>query len=210
MTMTKNELEVLHKYMDSCSQYLEFGSGESTVYAASLSSITRIDSVESSKAFVDEDLKCNGAISDALASGKLLFHFIDIGETCKWGRPVNNAKRHLWPNYSLSVYSHKSDHDLVLIDGRFRVSCTLSSLLNTPERCIIMIHDFWNREEYHLVLRYLDVLETADTLAVFSKKRNIDSKKVSALISKYQYLPDDKTTAFKIIKMLRRCVRGRS
>lgn len=191
--MTKDELRLLHSYLDSSKNYLEFGSGESTIYASNVPTIQHIDSVESSERHVREHLQPNAAITCALLKGKLVFHIIDIGETLDWGYPYNENRKHLWPNYSLSVFTIQSHHDLVLVDGRFRVACTLSCILNTPEDCNIMIHDFWNRPEYHIVLKYLRIKDKVDTLGVFSKKQEYDPNKLQSLIKTYQYIPDDKT-----------------
>lgn len=202
MTMTKGEKNLLHSYMDSSTHYLEFGAGESTVYAAKSPMIKTIDSVESSPKYVDENLRPNENIVMALAANRLCFHIIDIGETIAWGRPKDRAKRHLWPSYSASVFSKNEQFDLVLVDGRFRVACTLNSILNTTDDCVIMIHDFWNRPEYHVVLRYLETRDKVDTLGVFSKKRHINLAEVESLIKKYQYLPNDKTLLFQLKKHL--------
>jgi hypothetical protein len=48
MTMTLKELDVLHEYIDSSTYYLEFGSGESTIYASKSTNLKTINSVESS------------------------------------------------------------------------------------------------------------------------------------------------------------------
>ncbi|MDO9104355.1 MAG: hypothetical protein Q7U57_05280 [Methylovulum sp.] len=189
MTMTTDELDILHAHLDSSTQFLEFGAGASTLYAASVPSIKRIDSVESSESYINENLKPNPLIADALSAGKLLFHVIDIGRTSFWGYPAGFCKKHQWPNYSLSIFSRKSEHDLVLIDGRFRVACTLNCILNTPPNCKIIIHDFWNRPDYHIVLPFLETKDKADTLGLFAKKEGIDYGKVTSLIGKYQYQP---------------------
>lgn len=189
MTMTIDELNILHKHIDLSTRFLEFGSGASTLYAAGVPSITQIDSVESSAEFVNENLKHHPIISDALSAGRLLFHIVDIGKTFYWGYPASFCKKHLWPNYSLRIFSRKSEHDLVLIDGRFRVACTLNCILNTPPDCKIMIHDFWNRPYYHIVLPFLETREKADTLGIFAKKERIDRHQVKSLIEKYQYFP---------------------
>jgi len=189
MTMTSSELTILHDQMDTSTRFLEFGAGASTLYAAGVPSIQHIDSVESSAAFINQNLKPNPVISKAIAAGKLLFHVVDIGRTSFWGYPSGFCKKHQWPNYSLGIFSKKSEHDLVLIDGRFRVACTLNCLLNTPQNCKIIIHDFWNRPDYHVVLPFLEIQAKADTLGLFVKKDHIDQGKVKAMLKKYQYLP---------------------
>lgn len=210
MTMTKGELEILHSYIDSSSNYLEFGSGESTIYASKSPTIKTIDSVESSQKYIEDNLKPNADIVMALSANKLRFHIIDIGETITWGYPKDKSKKHLWPNYSLSVFSENRNYDLVLVDGRFRIACALNCILSTPDNCTIIIHDFWNRPQYHVVLRYLEVKDRVDTLGVFSKRSNIDLQKVQSLIKIFQYLPDDKTLLFKIKNKLTKRFNGRS
>ncbi|MDP2904347.1 MAG: hypothetical protein Q8N96_14775 [Methylovulum sp.] len=189
MTMTTDELDILHTHINASTRFLEFGAGASTLYAASVPGIKQIDSVESSESYINENLKHHPAISDALSAGKLLFHVIDIGKTSLWGYPTGFCKKHQWPNYSLSIFSRKSEHDLVLIDGRFRVACTLNCILNTPSNCKIIIHDFWNRSDYHIVLPFLETKAKADTLGLFAKKEGIDHRKIKSLIEKYQYKP---------------------
>lgn len=188
--MTNGELDLLHQYLDASVLYLEFGAGDSTLYAAEARSILKMDSVESSHTFI-ENLKSHKIILEALEKQKMVFHEIDIGETGSWGYPMNYEKKHLWPNYSLSVFSRESKHDLIFIDGRFRVSCALNALLNTPPSCKIMIHDFWDRPYYHVLLKYLDVANRADTLGVFTKKGKIDRAEIQKMILAYQYLPGD-------------------
>jgi hypothetical protein len=209
MTMTKGELDLLHKHLDLCVRYLEFGSGESTLYAADRPAIIKIDSVESSQSFVDNHLKRQEIIIKALVQKKLVFHMIDIGEVNLWGGPMNSLKRHLWPNYSLSVFHQESKHDLALIDGRFRVSCTLNSILNTPDYCKIIIHDFWNRPQYHVLLRYLQVVERIDTLGVFAKKKGVNHAEIQKMIVEYQYLPGDELEAGLLDRLTKKILNWR-
>lgn len=198
MTMTKGELDVLHSHLESTSTYLEFGAGASTVYAAGLPWIKHIDSVESSESFIETHLKLFPVIEKAIRAQKLNFLMVDIGDTRKWGFPKHHTKKHLWPNYPLCVFTKKSVHDLVLIDGRFRVSSALSCILNTPDNCKIIIHDFWNRKQYHVLLEFLSVKEQVDTMGVFEKKSKVNTKKIQSLIKKYQYLPNDRTIYYKM------------
>ena len=192
MTMTPAELKLLHHYIDQSSHYLEFGSGQSTRYAADISTIQTIDSVESSEDYIQAELMPHVEIQAALKMQKLRFHLVDIGETGEWGEPINSEKKHLWPNYALSIFARPSQHDTVLIDGRFRVACAMSCLLNTPANTKLLIHDFWNRPEYHILLRVLTPIARADTLGVFAKKTSLDVNKIQTLMMIYQYHPNDR------------------
>ena len=198
MTMSDGELEVLHKYLGQASHYLEFGSGDSTLHAARTPTIKHIDSVESSHQYIDENLKTQPEIQQAMADKRIDFHIIDIGETQNWGYPKDDSKKHLWPNYSLSVFTQHSQHDLVLIDGRFRVACALSCLLNTPQDCTIMIHDFWNRTKFYLLLQFFDVQCEVDKLGVFRKKSHLNQDKIKRLLKKYQYIVHDNPLSAKL------------
>jgi len=204
MTMTDKELTVLHAYMGDANRYLEFGAGESTVYAANSDNFLSVESVESSKEFIDHLIDKNPLLSVAIEESKLTFHRVDIGETRSWGYPKNKKSRHLWPDYSHSVFNKPSEHDLVLIDGRFRMACALNSILRTPENCIIMIHDFWNRPEYQFILKFLDVREKVDTLGVFTKNKDRNISKIQSLLNKYQYLPGDKRPLERLKSRIRK------
>lgn len=209
-TMTDAEKKMLYSYIGASTNYLEFGSGESTVYASSVPTIKIITSVESSEQFIDEHLKNNADIVDAVTTGKLSFHIVDIGETRNWGYPKDETKKHLWPNYSLSAFRQKTDYDLFFIDGRFRVACTLNCILNSSKNSTILIHDFYGRPEYNVVLNFLNTVDKADTLGVFKKKEGIDLEKVQSLIKIYQYLPKDRTVLDKIKRESAKLFHGRS
>lgn len=208
MTMTQPELDVLHKRLSASKSYLEYGAGASTITAAQSSNLSRIDCVESSAQFIDERVRPDPAVQTAVAAGRLRFHIIDIGPTGDWGAPVDDRARHLWPNYSLSVFSQPGDHDLVLVDGRFRVACTLAAILCTPPNAVIMIHDFfWFRVEYRAVLPFLNVIERADTLAVFAKRADVDRRRVQRSLAEFQYEPDDAPSRLRLSNALRRRLR---
>ena len=195
MTMTTAEFVTLHKYIDKATSYLEFGSGWSTIYASKVAGIRRIDSVESSEDYVNDHVKTEEAVAVAISDGRLNFHLIDLGETAAWGFPVDRSCMTLWPNYCTSVFSRRSDHDLVLVDGRFRVACVLQSLLHAKEDAIVMVHDF-ERVRYHVVLEFVDVIEHTNNLIAFRRKVNFDRDKVESMLKRYQYMPSDSNDYF--------------
>jgi hypothetical protein len=61
--------------------------------------------------------------------------------------------------------------DFVLVDGRFRVACVLSTLVWGTAKPIVAIHDFRDRERYQTILDFFEVEASADTLAVLRSKR---------------------------------------
>ena len=125
---------------------------------------------------------------------RLTIHQVNIGPTRKWGYPESNNCRPLFPNYSASIFEAIDAHaiDFALVDVRFRIVCTLKIILechanNTLE---IAIHDFWHRENYHLLRKYLNVVDRSCSLGVFSIKRSIDTLTAIADYETYKFNPD--------------------
>jgi hypothetical protein len=207
VTITDSELAILHSYLDGAEHYVEFGSGASTIYAASVASLKSIDCVESSPEFFDQSVRSDPGVAEAIRLGRLRVHTVDIGRTEAWGLPADRSKMELWPVYPNGVFAQKNRvHDLVLVDGRFRVACAVAAALNTPDHCIILMHDFPRREDYpfwkppylHEVLTFLDLIEHRDSLAVLQKRTHLNVRKAQSAIKKFQYLPGDRSRLFEL------------
>lgn len=70
--------------------------------------------------------------------------------------------------------SRNNDYEVFLVDGRARVECCTLISKNFP-KAIIAFHDFSNRlwdgiHDYGHALKYYDIKESADTLAILTKK----------------------------------------
>ncbi|MGC1630950.1 MAG: hypothetical protein WA749_02445, partial [Gelidibacter sp.] len=171
--------------------YLEFGSGGSTLRALQKSK-AKIYSVESSLEWIDYLSK--HLIIRLAKNKRLFFHLVNIGKTESWGYPVSNDSKNLFPNYSNSIFDllDSKKIDTVLIDGRFRVACALNVILNlsSNKNTIILIHDFWNREKYEMVLQYLNLVQKVDSLGVFTIKNNLDLSLVKQEYDIYKYIAD--------------------
>lgn len=115
---------------------------------------------------------------------------VNIGVTGKWGYPMNDNNRDYWPAYHSCVFQSNHSYDTVLVDGRFRISCILHACLYCPQDTKILIHDFFNRPNYYVVLPFLKLEERADTLGLFSIKQDTSLKHLAKeYISIYEYLP---------------------
>jgi hypothetical protein len=185
-SMTAKELDVLVDSLGSSRRYLEFGMGNSTRLACQNESINRIDVVESSADYASVIESMYSEIHVAKESGRLHLHLIDIGKTKAWGFPIDDSHKEAWKQYPESVHELEGGWDTVLIDGRFRVACVVNVLLRVDSCCRILIHDFWNRNSYHVVLNYLDVLRSVDTLGVFQKRANCRENELETLRIQYQ------------------------
>lgn len=90
------------------------------------------------------------------------------GDDENWSYPKNDLKKRNWCYYFDPWEKVYFSPDFVLIDGRFRVACLLHLLLNTTDFSImIAIHDYRDREHYHVVENFLDILECKETLYIF-------------------------------------------
>jgi hypothetical protein len=119
---------------------------------------------------------------------------VDIGPTKKWGYPKSNNDQNLFAAYSSKIFESIDSRsiDLALVDGRFRVACTLKVIMSCYENnnLKILIHDFWNRENYHILLKYLDTVNKADTLGLFTIKNNINMRSVEIDYEEYKLNPE--------------------
>ncbi|MFP4370565.1 MAG: hypothetical protein ACLFR2_13390, partial [Candidatus Kapaibacterium sp.] len=124
-------------------------------------------------------------------NSRIFIYHVDVGPTIHWGFPAGEEFREKFPGYSSEIFTkvNKKNIDTVLIDGRFRVACTLNTILelHENEKLKIMIHDFWDREKYHIVLKYLDVIDSAERLGVFKIKNQVNLDLVRKDYEKYKY-----------------------
>lgn len=190
--MTENERELFVKSISESKEYLEFGSGGST-FIVLRTTKANVVSIESDINWINH-MRDNKTIFEEEQFCRLKFVHIDIGEISSMGMPKDKSKIETYPKYSEEIFKildkNKIDKiDTILIDGRFRVACTLNTILNCNKNTKIIIHDFFNREEYHIVLNYLDIIEKADTLGIFKLKENINKDEISKLIEQYKYNP---------------------
>lgn len=188
--MDKNEKGLFKTYIENIGTYLEFGAGGSTLFVLQ-NTKANIFSVESSSQWI-KTLKEYYVIRRNEKKRLKIFH-IDIGQTKEWGYPYDNKLMALFPDYSSKVFSCV-DTDLlevVLIDGRFRIACTLMTILECQRnrKLKILIHDFYYREDYHVVLKYLNEIAKANTLGVFQIKPLLDVESLKEDYDRFKYDP---------------------
>lgn len=188
--MIENELKALDDMLSGSKVYLEFGAGHSTKRASLFPNIERIDCVESDQDLIDQYILSEEYMRLQVEKKRLFIHRVDIGETKAWGYPKNGSSRIKWTNYSEIVHVIGQKWDTILVDGRFRVACVLNLLLIGNEDCRILIHDFWNRNHYHVVLNYLDVINSVGSLGVFRKRKNYSDTELKDLIDQYKFIPE--------------------
>jgi hypothetical protein len=173
--MSEKEILLFDKTITNSKVYLEFGTGGGTLRTL-LNSSAKIYSV-------DSDLNCIRSMQRYWLikyhkNRRLHFFHVDIEPTRELGCPIDEDSRKIFPDYSSSVFSsiEKKEIDTVLIDGRFRIACALRTILecHANKNLVILIHDFWNRPAYFILLKYIREIAVADTLGVFKLRDNIN------------------------------------
>lgn len=184
---TDRERNLFFNYIKCAKSVIEFGSGGSTFDLCNLTGDnTKIYSIEGSKKWYNYMLKWK-FIREKIKQGKLEYKHTNIGKTGKWCYPIENNKNELFRNYySILESGRAKEFDLVFIDGRFRVMCGLLAIKNCNKSIIILIHDFI-REEYQILLKYLNIIEFADSLYAFKIKSQINEYELINDIEQYRY-----------------------
>ncbi|MGG7645793.1 hypothetical protein ACQ5SP_13370 [Rhodovulum sp. YNF3179] len=159
----------------AASVILEYGSGGSTVLASELPGRT-IFSVESDARWAD-GVEAYIAASERTRSSVAL-HRVDLGATGRWGRPKRPARWKDYWRYPVSVWEREDfrQPDLVLVDGLFRMACTLMTLVMTQRPVVLLFDDFMNprdelrtvRPRHAGVLDFLEPVATRGCMAKFT------------------------------------------
>jgi len=109
----------------------------------------------------------------------ILIH-CDIGDIIDWGYPINYKRRNSFIDYFESIWTQELKPDFVLIDGRFRVACFLTSVVLGNPGTMILFDDY-DREYYHVVEEIIKPFEVTLTQALFIVPNNIDKEKAIQL-----------------------------
>ena len=122
---------------------------------------------------LDLGLDCGGANRH--------FKYINIGLTERWGVPVSTrlTPRRLaaWRAYFSAPWQQGDfQPDLILVDGRFRVACALTTILHLADNSswTILFDDYQGRPHYAVVEQFASLEAMVGRMAVFTPKQGID------------------------------------
>ena len=178
--------EKFKEILRSCKVYAEYGCGKSTIWVAHNTS-AKIYSVDTSKIWVDN---VSTEIRDEVQASAL--KFIDLGQTGNWGRPLSYRKVDDFHQYTDWIWKQKPLPDTVLIDGRFRVCCWLTSLKYATPGTKLIFDDYVYRQEYHFVEKYFLPSGYCGRQAFFviPEKSKIDFGEIDADINRFRNVMD--------------------
>jgi len=132
----------------SAQTYGEYGCGKSTKWVVNNTS-AKVIAVDTSEEWVDVVRADNSEDTD-----RLNIQHVDLGDLGAWGRPIDYGKRASFSDYTDHLWNQDTKPDVVLVDGRFRVCCFLTSLKFAAEGTQILFDDYTNRPHYHVVEKY--------------------------------------------------------
>jgi hypothetical protein len=161
--------------------YLEFGSGGSTVYASH--HVATLVSVESDARYLAAVQRKIGACDAELIP-------VDIGLTHDWGRPVfvKPTPRRLarWRRYPQAPWPAFERRgmlpDVVLVDGRFRVACALETLLRVGPECVVLVDDYAGRPQYAEIGSCAELIAMKGRMAVFRAPPDLDRDRCARVL----------------------------
>ena len=177
--------------LESARNYLEYGSGGSTILANRLvNTMVCVDSDANRLADVRRKLAAEEGRKAMMAK---LIH-VNIGLTQDWGMPVfskpTRRRVRRWEYYPSAPWRYyraiAQQPDLILVDGRFRVACVLESLLSLSplSNTQILLDDYADRPHYQIVEQFAD-LEMAGRMAVLRPRRLIDRIQVRRMVRQF-------------------------
>lgn len=186
--LRKLELKLFTKMIDDSNFVVEFGSGGSTL--AILNKRKRLYSVETNGEFY-EYMRRSWLIKRSISKKIFDYIYINIGMTDKWGRPRTFNHIANWSQYFIKPWeeigSNSSRVDLVYIDGRFRIPACLYSIkmlvMSSNLDCMILFHDYFSRPVYHIVSRFLILIDSENDLAIFRIDKNLDLNEIDRLLN---------------------------
>ena len=144
--------------------YVEFGSGGSTILADRLG--IRTISVEGDRYFA-------AAVRRRLTGSSVTLLTPNIGITAPWGYPLlrrpTEPRKRRWRRYVEAPFMGDAP-DLILVDGRFRVACTLEAARRAHQAqspATLIFEDYASRPQYKMVEKHLGVPQMIGRAAVF-------------------------------------------
>ena len=165
--------------------YGEYGCGASTnwVYKNTNSYILSVDS---------SDIWINRVRKSCGDANRIKLHYANVGPVADWGTPKNYNNSSNFIDYTDWLWNQTLLPNLILIDGRFRVCCFLTSLLHAKEGTLIFFDDYTNRPTYHIVERFIKPIKTCGRQALFSvpPKDKLDIDDIIFNINAFRFVFD--------------------
>lgn len=170
--MTNDEIVDLVSYITRDTEMLEIGGGNSTLFLSKL--VKKLVTIE-------HNLEWSKTIQTNMKNSTTdwTLHVVEPG--WEQSHPFQPAEEGQFDEY-VNFISILDDNqfDVILVDGRDRVRCSVESIPKLKKEGVLLVHDFWNRKKYHVLLenKELELIEDSNsygkiennTLVAFKKK----------------------------------------
>lgn len=167
-----------------CRVYAEYGCGKSSIWMAR-NTQAAILSIDTSAEWVEKVRKLAADVRPLPGLA-----MIDVGAVGDWGWPLTYSRRGSFERYAMYpwVDPKKSQPDMVLIDGRFRVACFLASLLHARAGTRILFDDYFGRPQYHVVEEFCTLTDCCGRQALFIVPADFNRQLVSQEFARFCYV----------------------
>ena len=178
----KGQDELFIECITQATSYGEYGMGQSTLWVDKYTEV-KITSVDTSSEWVN-------SVADKLQRDQHELTHIDVGPLRKWGYPAGYSHRDKFLDYVEAIWKTRQNHELVLIDGRFRVACFLTCLMRADPGCRIIFDDYQKRRQYHVVEEFLAPIAMNDRQAIFKVPEKRSAEKLIEQRNRFLYVLD--------------------
>jgi len=165
--------------------YAEYGMGKSTVWVLK-NTDAKVIAVEGDLAWIDR------VRDEAGSPDRLDCTHVDLGRLLKYGRPADYSHHANFVRYTDAIWLREDKPEAVLIDGRFRVCCFLTSMKYADPGTHILFDDYTDRPHYSIVEAFLAPREFCGRQALFQvpEKSALDLPGISDYIERFRYVMD--------------------
>jgi hypothetical protein len=115
---------------------------------------------------------------------------IDLGPVDK-GVPIDDHCVFRRPAYPHALLRYGNNlPDTVLVNGCFRVACTMAALLYAVDDVVVIFHGFDATEAHKEVFKVTEQVATVGSLTVLKRKSGVSREKLKRLLHKYWFTPN--------------------
>jgi|GEM_PF-3950765 len=189
--MDEAGLALFQKRLENSKCFLEYRAGGGCLMAARLG-VPNLIGVGLDDSLLSE---IRAKVQADAPDVSLVPHAVDIGPTGDWGKPIDRSKVELWPSYCVSVWQwlRNEEHpspDLVLINGRFRVSSFFASMTFANPGTRVLFDNYIDRPFYHSAQKHFKIENQAGRMAEFVVPDNVDPRAFLADLLAYSSTVD--------------------
>ena len=129
---------------------------------------------------------------DAPTLNRAQIDHVDLGPLKAWGRPINYDHRDRFADYTDGLWRLDVKPDTVLIDGRFRVCCFLTTLKMAAPGTRVIFDDYTDRPHYHIIENFAPRSEECGRQCLFivPSRDQLDLAAIDVEIDNFRHVMD--------------------